>query len=278
MPPENLTLPEPASEAPFSWERPELGRMLLKTIGRILLGLLFFFGTQSVITGTVVPAVLAAWPAFVSAFWVRRADENRVRGQVCFLLLLTTGLWNGAVSGLITILAALLAVDFLKIPIAWPQVAPSFVLLFAGMLLSSLLGVFPFFLAWRHGLKVWVHPEIGQQLNWDLRHLNHSRRRLWGINRAFLVGATSVSIPVTVLAFGPILWFAFQGGGQLGFWQSLVSITCIFAVPTLGLYVAMLYFDGICAQVPHECWPEYCPRFWQALETMESSEHRQSPA
>jgi hypothetical protein len=237
-----------AAEQP-SW----FGRWHLSWPMLFLAGWLLYEFTAQPGLAALVACAKFGWSEVCTAFWLRRVDPDRWRGQTCFWAYLTYGLWKVAVMATLTmILLGFLSVLLDRGPRQQGNIDFSPVL--GGTLAAALVGFglsFPttyvaLCLARHHGVRLWLgHApnRARKERFWPPRHS--------GINAAPFVGFTCLVLTMWLLVFAAVsLAVIVQpgGGGIALFWFGTL----------LAMFVVMMSLFRLSLQViarsPQECW------------------------
>lgn len=189
-----------------------------------------------------------------TAFWLRRVDPDRGRGQTCFWAYLTYGLWKVAIMATLTMIAiGFVGALFNRAP-RQPQPNNGFSPVLGGALAAATAGFglsFPtsYIALWsarRNGVRLW----LGQAPN------RARRERFWpphhgGINAAPFVGFTSFVLTLWFSIFMSV-WLAIllqpAGFGAAAFFITMIVATAV----TILVLIDML--RRVIARSPHECW------------------------
>jgi hypothetical protein len=142
-------------------QRPARSKRLIAWSLLLFVAFLIYEVTARPAFGIVILCSKFGWDNFLTAYWLRRVDQNRSRGRACFWYLLASGFIKVlyAAFGLCTVSLVLSA--------AWqppqgPQPFPPmefFValgVLGAGSLLSLLTALLGLWSAYRAGLRIWL--------------------------------------------------------------------------------------------------------------------------
>src|SRR5262249_1758646 len=167
------------------WSRPATWSALL------LAGWLVYEITAQPALAGVTICLKFGWNDFLTGRWLRRTDPDRRRGLTCFWLYTSSGLWKISVAGAgIEYAGALVDLLFNRqagLP-AGNGLAPSLkgaVITSACSLGLAVLGtLLALTLAWRRGLKLWLHPSIHRSRRKNLwppddSSRSHTNRAKW---------------------------------------------------------------------------------------------------
>src|SRR5262249_45197137 len=119
--------------------------------------------------GCAAVCIKFGWEDFQTAWWLRRTDHNRSRGNACFWLYGALGLWKAALVALVMSVA--LAIVLPSPPQNFPQQpAPvpatffmclgTFWTTLADLLLSGFATIWAIWLGWRFRIKFWVNGAV----------------------------------------------------------------------------------------------------------------------
>jgi hypothetical protein len=254
----------------------------------VLLGWLLFELTAQPGLGAAVLCVKFGWNDFRTAWWLRRRDPWRARGRACFWTCLASGC--GRV-GFTAFLVVSVCVGLAPTPGrpgrpggAANGVPAEFliglIIGFVGGLLMLLTAGRGLWLAWRHGVRVWVSPAIHQARRWDLWPPSAAGRQPDNMAGCLVIWLRTVT-------FGPAGNQLDNTAGCLVIWLlvallmvafSLLVFGLVFLVPQPGqdagalcllgvllvfliggpvvILLLMDYLRGhVLARYPEECWP-----------------------
>jgi len=226
---------------PFTW------------LGLITVAWALYELTAQPALGAMALCVKLGWDDFRTAVWLGRRDPSRKRGRTCCWLYLANGAWK------VTITAGLACEVILFVALErqggrWARQTEEVLLGSAltvgfGWLLSLLATLIAVWLAWRHGLKLWLHSAVHHAWHADCwpPHLHGGGRRNrleWLLFPQCLLGVVALSM---LLLIGLILT------GDL----VIVGIGCGVMLITscvLGNWQRESTFDNLKAKTPEQCW------------------------
>ena len=216
--------------------------------------------------GAVVACAKFGWEDFATAVWLRRFDEDRLRGRACSWFYLAAGLWRIAITATAaTIVIAILQGIFASQPnqaagdVLWQvcrAVGLESLFAFGLAALTTFIAVGS---ALRCHVKVWVDKQV-----------NVARRKRvwpperWGTNRAkTLLTATLIPLAAILalgLLFGSIFAFVFLLGARRHppVWAIVISmfleVLLIVAAALFVLVLREIVSRRLIARIPEECW------------------------
>ncbi|VTS08930.1 hypothetical protein [Tuwongella immobilis] len=215
------------------------------------------------------------WADFRTAFWLRQTDPNKPRGQACFWLYVTSGVWKVAFMGLfMAILVGILYLIQLDLRPMGPrkqeqqsaeQLAHgALVVLMAGLGVCSLLSVHTTLIGRRNRVRYWLASGIHRD-----RELQHWPPRQGQNNRATIVLITGLTLFV-LFTVPPVALLLLIGIRQfVPIPRPYVVILCLFVifwgVPWLVASLMDWVRKWMIADRPADCW-EVIPLPVSALE------------
>jgi hypothetical protein len=200
------------------------------------------------------------WPDLATAFWLRRRDPVRRRGEVCFWYYLASALWKTSIPSFFAMVGLLYAVtQFGGVPLSKEYFQTMLAMLCISFGCASLATFFAFVQALSSGTKVWVEDRVGRA----------RRESAWPptpccrVNRAgFLLVMSFVAIGtpamLTVIIGSLALLFPRQIGrqGETVYVVCSTAVICasIVSLPFVVLMVADRLNRKVVALAPEECW------------------------
>ncbi len=214
------------------------------------------------------------WNDFRTALWIRRRDLDRHRARACFWLYLASGLWKTAVAAVAPLI--MLPVLFQLQAGAQQQPRPPadppaqfmavVLTLFFGFVFSALTTIIASWIAWRHGIRIWLNSALRQDsLDDDWPPLHVMSSAVNHLSRPLTAALLTIGFPVT-LAF--TVWLVANRqvqGGQPPAQGALDSsaLTVLFVIlgsligfPIMILFLREWLLKKVAAQTPGECWAE----------------------
>jgi hypothetical protein len=229
-----------------------LRRLHLSWPALLLAGWLLYEFTAQPGLASLVACAKFGWADVRTAFWLRRVDPDRLRGQTCFWSYLTYGLWKVAVMATVAMIAVgFLSSIFDRLP-RQPQGKNGISPVLDGALAAAAMGFclslptayIAIWSAWRNGVRVWLGqaPRRARlERFWPPQH--------GGINAAPFVGLTILIMTVAgitlVSILGAIIWA--NAGGILVLFLGMLTALLI---PSVLRSVS----KRVIARSPQECW------------------------
>jgi len=223
-------------------------------LGLITLAWALYELTAQPAIGAMALCLKLGWDDFRTACWLRRRDPSRKRGRTCFWLYLANGAWKVTVSAVLACeVIIIIAVE--RQGGRWGQQTEELLVGTAltvgvGWLISLWATLLAVWLAWRNGLKLWLHSAVHHAWHADSwpPHLHGGGRR----NRLeWLLVPQSV---LAVVALGTLLLIGLIMTGDL----VIVGIGCgvmLIASCVLGNRFRDISFeDSLRAKKPEQCW------------------------
>lgn len=227
-------------------------RAILFVLG-LAVGWLVFRVTQNLVVSVAVQFVLSGWPAVSTGLWLFNRDDHFGRAWACLFFSLAIAAWNSAASAVASIL--ILASIFQKAQPPENEIAAILVSLLLAVALCLLLGYIAIAIAIVFSVRVWLHPDIRDDLvaEPELRATtNNDDQRL---NRAFPIVAANVISPPCILATITmtlaLIWNANAPNEALAW----VSICMLFGGPLAAIPIYVWLSRRILARKPADCWP-----------------------
>lgn len=220
----------------------------------LLAGWLMYEFTSEPGLAALVACAKFAWSDVRTAFWLRRVDPDRMRGQACFWAYLAYGLWKVAILATLSMIV-LGFISVLVAQMARPRQANNdFSPVLAGALAAALFGFglsFPlaYVATWsalRNGVRLWLgHApnRARKERFWPPRHT--------GINAAPFVGFTCLVLTMWFIVFAFVSLAVLVQPGGVGcavFW--VITLLTMFVLPILFFRKSA----QVIARSPQECW------------------------
>lgn len=222
--------------------------------------LLVYWFTSSVVVATLIPSVIAALPALRTGWWLRAYELGlgcRTRANALWYFYVADALWLAAASAFATIVILIIINTRIGIQPDMTKFATAMLTITGGVGLTTLIGLYAAFHAWRHSIRVWIHPKTHQwtggveeklcRLVFQPQRLNHG---------TFILG-TSLVVPG--LLGGTATLIAITGnGGRMNPAMEHLSLTVMLlffvALPIVSI-IAYIGISGlILARNPSDCW------------------------
>lgn len=253
-------------DQPSRWQTPVIWSVL------IAVAFIIYEITAQPVVSVALVCAKYGWNDWLTAFWLRRTDPDRGSGKACFWLYLASGLLKTAMMATVMMFAFAMVTGIRRahqpMPAGQPPGPPAaFIMAFLTALMSFGLTFITsfraFFLAWLHGVKLWLDPAVHRS----------RRKNLWPPRNPYAQGANKAgSILLTLLITGilPLLgWGLFAmvlhrealmgakaaGGNPAAPMPMLVAVfTLILGGPVLILWLADILKRRLIANRPGECW------------------------
>jgi hypothetical protein len=230
------------------------GRLHLSWPMLFLAGWLLYEFTSQPGLAALVACAKFGWADMRTAFWLRRVDPDRLRGQTCFWAYLTYGLWKIAIMATLT----MIVLGFVNVLIAQmarqPQANNGFSPVLGGALAAAMVGFglsFPttYIALWsarRNGVRIWLGQAPNRARKESFWPPHHG-----GINAAPFVGFTCLVLTLWLIVFASVCLAVLLQPGAFGvavFWMTTILFTTF---TLLGLFRTSLQ---VIARSPQECW------------------------
>ncbi len=221
---------------------------------------LVYWLTSSVVVATLIPSVIAALPALRTGWWLRAYELSlgcRTRANVLWYFYLADALWQAAASAFVTVVILIIINMRIGIQPDMTKFATAMLTIAGGVYLTTLIGLYAAFYAWRHSIRVWIHPKTHQWtggveeklclLVFQPQRLNHG---------VFILG-TSLVVPG--LLSGTVMLIAITGnGGRMNPAMEHLSLAIMLlyfvALPIVSIIAYVGISGVILARNPSDCW------------------------
>jgi hypothetical protein len=204
--------------------------------------------------GALVACTKFGWADVRTAFWLRRVDPDRRRGQTCFWAYVTYGLWKVAVMATLAMIALGVLNAILICVRGQPLGNGNLAEVFMGTMAAAAIGFglscLTFYIAlwsaWRNGVRIWLGHAPSQALKERFWPPRHGR-----INAAPFVFLTAIIVTLwMLLIFMITLLIVWMPGG---FWMpSIIALMLVILV--FGVLVLRDATRRLFADAPQECW------------------------
>jgi hypothetical protein len=209
-----------------------------------------FLLTADPMLGAILPCLLAARKPIESALWLQRVDEHEPRRFANQVFLISLGCWQSAMTAFLSIMGFAFVAAFTGRDPQMDRLAATGSLFLLGLGLRSASAFAAAIYAWRHGVKVWPHPDLCRVCDGDFHALSHLPSAQHGFHYGLFVLGTALAAPTA--AAGVILMVvAMQALGQ----ESVAAVMgCLLGSAVIGIVGYGLLSDRILARSPAECW------------------------
>ena len=222
--------------------------------------LVIYWLTSSVVVATLIPSVITAIPALKTGWWIRGYELRlgcRTRANTLWFFYLADALWLSAASAFTTVLILFFINAKIGIQPNMTKFATAMLIIAGGVVLTTLIGLYASYLAWRNSIRVWVHPKTYQWTNGVEEKLCRLAFEPQRFNHTVFILGTSFVTPC--LLSGTAVLIALTGhGGRLSPLMEYLSIAVMlffFVVLTsLAIAVYVRVSGSILARNPSECW------------------------
>jgi hypothetical protein len=231
----------------------------------VLLGWLLFELTAQPGLGAAVLCVKFGWNDFRTAWWLRRRDPWPARGRACFWTYLASGCGKVVLTAFLVMIVCVLLTPGRPGPgkqgapanVPPPELLAAVFTGLVGGLLMVLTTTWALWLAWRHGVRVWLGGAVHQARRWDIwppSQVSHQP----GNGAGCLIQCVLVVL-LLILIMLLILAVAFAPLGPNQNTKALVAIGGLM-LAMIGGSAAILYLGDVLnkhvlAGRPEECWP-----------------------
>jgi hypothetical protein len=230
------------------------GRLHLSWPMLFLAGWLLYEFTAEPGLAALVACAKFGWADVRTAFWLRRVDPDRSRGQTCFWGYLTYGLWKVAIMAMLTMIVLGLLNVMVARAAGQARANNGFSPVLGGALAAAAMGFslsFPtsylaLWSAYRNGVRIWLGhapSRARKERFWPPRHGR--------VNAAPFVGFTSLIMTLWFIVFGAIalaMMVPPNGWGILAFWLGLLAAIVITMILLFRVSLRVI------ALSPQECW------------------------
>ena len=219
-------------------------------------GTLVFVATKNPTAGAVLPALFAGWGSCASGFWVLRTDPQRRRAWSCFAFQIATACWQAAAAALASVIFFVIMAEATGIEPNLRAFSATMLVLVAGVILNTLIGLVAVGTAMRNRVRVWVHPKLQRTLEEESARFPAAGPFVTRFNHAVFVIGTALALPAIAVGVIPLLILAADvapkaGGGK----AAVAAILTLFAVPAAMIPCYAWLSSRIVARSPRECWP-----------------------
>ncbi len=126
----------------------------------VLLAWIVFELTANAALSVVVFSAKFGWDDLLTAVWLRRVDPRRQRAKACGWFFVASAFLKASIVAVVLMFAMAFCIPAqMGQPI---EFVTAVIEAFVGFGLSAVTTWFAFFVAWRHGVKVWVDSAIHQ--------------------------------------------------------------------------------------------------------------------
>ncbi len=224
--------------------------------------LLIYWLTSSIVVATMIPSVIAALPALRTGWWLRAYEMShgdRNRANTLWYFYLADALWLAAASAFASVVILVIISFIIGIQPDMTKFATAMLTIAGGVGLTTFIGLYAAFRAWRHSIRVWVHPKTYRWTNGAEEMLSRLTFHPQRLNHGVFILATSAVVPS--LLSGTAILIAFTAsGGRLSpavEYVSLAVMLLFFVIlPLISAIVCMGISDSILARNPSDCWQQ----------------------
>ncbi len=221
----------------------------------LVIGVTLFLVTNNAIAGATLPSLVAAWPVLSTGLWLLRSDPQRQRARTCFAFYLAAACWKGAAAALTTVIVLMFVSEFKGQDPTVETISATMLTLSAAVVLNTLVGLGATWAAVRHGIRVWVHPNLRAQLEGNLGAVTRLDLAHYGFNHAIFVVATSLVFPIVTLGAGLlVVLLADATPNHVEMFPAIIAFGVIFGGPILMIPVYAWLSSHIIAGNPQDCW------------------------
>lgn len=222
-----------------------LDKPVVKFLSFLALGTVAFGVTGSLTCGAVMPSICAGWRSFRTGWWILRSDHRRSRAGICSCFCFATGFWKGAAAALASIGVVMAEHQLTGKEPDQAEVIVTLQRMFAGILLTAVIGLLASVCAAIARVRIWVHPLLRDWAQGDFSVIGNLivTHRL---NHAMFVLATSLGCPMLV----PMYFLLIHPPTPI----MLPLVTIGGAILTIVSYGWLA--SRIIATRPDECWTQ----------------------
>lgn len=251
------------SEQAFDSERdeeegPRPWRAALTWSGLLTAGVIVYELTNQPAVGVATTCLKIGWEDFKTAYWLRRVDPRKARGRACWWAYVGLGLWKVAAASFVTTAAIALGAFALSLPIG--NAAPNrvdqalmgaFYTLLPCIALATGSAFYVVWLAYRDGLKIWLHESVNQARRHGVWP-PYDPARIWPPPQGDWEAPSRMGLLImfpTVYIMLPTVLLKFV---------ETLPVWLFFILGVANVVVAGLWFKtvrSVSALQPSECWP-----------------------
>lgn len=224
--------------------------------------LLVYWLTSSVVVATLIPSVIAALPALRTGCWLRAYELSlgcRTRANALWYFYLANALWLAAASAFGTVVILIIISSRIGVQPDMTKFATAMLTIASGVGLTTLIGLYAAYHAWRHSIRVWVHPNTFQWasgIEEKLARLTFQPQRL---NHGVFILGTSLVVPS--LLGGTSILIALTGNGErlspaMEYLSLAVMLLFFVILPILSIVAYIAIAGSILANNPSDCWQQ----------------------
>lgn len=222
--------------------------------------LVIYWLTASVIVATLIPSVLAALPALRTGWWIRGYELSRgcrIRAKALWCFYLADALWLAAASAFLTLIALVIISDVMGIQPDMTRFATVMLTIAGGVSLTTAIGFYATYYAWRYSIRVWIHPKTYQWTGGNETKLSQLVFQPARLNHGVFILGTSLALPGLIV--GTALLIALIGGGErlnpvVDGIAIAVMLLFFVVVPLLSIVAYIAIAGFVLATNPSDCW------------------------
>jgi hypothetical protein len=222
--------------------------------------LLIYWLTSSVVVATLIQSVIAALPALRTGWWLRAYELSlgcRTRANTLWCFYLADALWLAAASAFATVVILIVINTRIGIQPDMTKFATVMLTIAGGVGLTTLIGLYAAFDAWRHSIRVWIHPKTHQWTGGVEEELSRLAFQPQRLNHGVFILGTSLVVPG--LLCGTAMLIALTGnGGRMTPAMEYISIAVMLlffvALPIVSIIAYIGVSGSILASNPSDCW------------------------
>lgn len=220
-----------------------------------------FLLTLSPVLAMLWPYLRAGWPAVHTAWWLRKNDPWRARGNACFCLHLAMAGFRAGVAGVFMVVVMVIIQSIRQNNAMPAQFVITMCVVLAGIGLSFVFGWWGTILAYRHGVRVFVISNLCDLCHGDFSQIERVSKLRFMVNPANYVMAVAIVAPALAIWFAAMVATMPRPGEDQK--HITLPIALVWSLPGLGVccIVLLMYLSNrVIAATPHECWGAAVPR------------------
>ncbi len=224
--------------------------------------LLIYWLTSSVFVATLIPSVIAAFPALRTGWWLRAYELSlgyRMRANALWYFYLADALWLAAASAFATVVILIVINTRIGIQPDMTKFATAMLTIASGVVLTTLIGLYAAFQAWRHSIRVWIHPKTHQWTGGVEEKLSRLAFQPQRLNHGVFILGTSLVVPG--LLGGTAMLIALTGNGgrmtpAMEYLSLAVMLLFFVALPIVSIIAYIGVSGSVLANNPSDCWQQ----------------------
>ena len=197
---------------------------------------------QGPVAGVLLPASVAAARMLRTACWIHAADPDSVRRRVAIVYCVAAAMWQATAAALVTLLVLVVVTAMTGGQPDPGAVIATLLLLLGGTVATAIVRAVAIAMALRNRQRVWIHPNLPNLLDDDLRPIHSLATRVVVNHAWFVTGITvclAVLIPPCLIACVAMSW---------------TTAVLMVLSPLLALLAYARVQHRIAARSIYQCW------------------------